>query len=77
MDGGKWREKKGRIWRDGDPLVWIAKREGEDLEGLRVCLDGWKWRERKGRDLEGDRIPCLDSKLRGKGFGGRELKGFD
>ena len=30
MDGGK---RKERIWRGGDFLVWIEKREGEDLEG--------------------------------------------
>lgn len=29
-NGGK---RKERIWRDGDLLVWIAKKEGEDLEG--------------------------------------------
>ena len=40
---------------------------------LRVRLDGRKWRERKGRDLEGERIPYLDSNLEGKGFGGKGI----
>ena len=40
---------------------------------LRVCLDRRKWRERKGRDLERGRIPYLDSKMGGKGFGGEGI----
>lgn len=41
MEGGKRNE---RIWRDGDILVWIEKREGEDL---------------KGRDFEGLSLSIL------------------
>ena len=26
------------------------------------------WRDRKGRDLKGEKIPCWDNRLRGKGF---------
>jgi hypothetical protein len=37
-------------------------------------LDRRKWRERKGRDLKGGRIPCLDSKIGGKGFGGEGIE---
>ena len=34
-------------------------------------------RERKRRDLEGERIPCLNRKMKGRDLEGRELKGFD
>ena len=34
INGGK---RKEMIWRDGDPLVWIAKRKEEDLKGTNYC----------------------------------------
>ena len=42
---------------------------------LTLCLDREEWRERKGRDLEGWKIPCLDNKMDGEGFGGEEFEG--
>ena len=38
-----------------------------------MCLDKRKWRNRKG-DLDGERIPCLDSKMGVKGFRGEEIR---
>ena len=40
---------------------------------FRVCFDGRKRRERKKRDLEGRKIPCLDSEMGRKEFGGEGI----
>ena len=49
-NGGK---RKEWIWRDGDSLVWIAKKEGEDLEGLISFILLTSKSLHKRKDLEG------------------------
>ena len=37
-------------------------------------MDRRKWRKRKERDLKGRKIPCFDSKIKGKRFGRKEIE---
>ena len=46
-------EGKERIWMDGDLLVWIAKKEEEDLEGLSPFILLTSKSLHKRKDLEG------------------------